>query len=179
MYGSLVIGDPYCDAEEDDTAAARAAARANAIAATRYHAYLHTAQSIREVRIVLRVWEENPGKSWPPRNTDDNTWVYRTVSIECSEGQLIVDNVSAGPVGFEPGALERIPLSGGPGLFLLHVSIGGRNDINERIVSAWSIEDNNEQVEQLRLLDGYERYIVNIARVGPLTDDEDDDLDEE
>lgn len=174
LYSSFVIGDPYCDAEEDDTADARAAARTTVIAATRYHAYLQTAQQVTKVRLRVRTWDGQP--QYLTGQHADQPWEYQElVTIECPEARLIFDNVAAGPVDFDPRSVERIDLPGGPGAFSVRVATRGRDDINRLIVAALSVESDAEQMRQLEALAGHEQYLIDVWRTGPLTDDDEDD----
>lgn len=174
LYSVFVIGDPYCDAEEVDTADARAAAQTGVIAATQYHAYLQTAQQVTKVRLNLKVWDGEPRH--PAEQHVDRLWQRQgSVTIECPQAQLIFDNVSAGPVDFQPGTTDRIDLPGGPGAFTLHVSTNGRGDINHLIVAALSVEPDTESMRQLASLGGHEQYNIDIWRTGSLSDDEDDE----
>jgi hypothetical protein len=173
MYSVFTIADPYCDAEDDDADRARSAARTAVIAATRYHAFLQTAQQATKVRLNLRLWNTEPQPfAEPPEPGPWEDW--RTVTIECPEAQLVVDNVAAGPISFNPGGVERITLPGGPGMFAVSVAARGRDDINRLIVEALSVEPDAEGMRQLQALGGHEQYLIDVWRMGPLTDDEEE-----
>ncbi len=171
LYSTFVIGDPYCDAAEDGADQARATARTAVIAATRYHAYLGTAQQATKVRLHLRIWNTEPRHSAEPQ-TNVSWQDPQLVTIEFPEAQLIVDNVAAGPVDFSPGRVERIDLPGGPGVFAVRVAVRGRDDIDRLIVDALSVDSDAETTRRLEALGGHEQYLIDVWRTGPLADDD-------
>ncbi len=178
LYSTFIIGDPYCDAPEDGADQARATARTAVIAATRYHAYLGTAQQATKVRLHLRIWNTEP-RHITESQTNESWQDPRLVTIEFPEGKLIVENVAAGPVDLGHGHVERINLPGGPGAFAVRVAARGRDDINRLIVDALSADSDAETTRQLEALGGHEQYLIDVWRTGPLADDDDDDDDDE
>lgn len=176
MYSYFIIGDPYCDAEEDDAPQAREAARAQVIAATRYHAHLLTAQQVTKVHLRLRVWNNEP-ESIADQLTEEPWERHRSVTIECPEARLIFDNITAGAVTFDPDSVYRIDLPGEPGTFAVRVATQGRDDINRLIVVALSAESEAELTLHLDALGGHERYLIDVWRTGPLTDDDEEEDD--
>ena len=86
MYPTLVLRDPYCDADDEDHGQARREALDAVVAANRYQAFVHVAQTVVPVAIRIQLWDQAP-----PTEPGDQWDGHDHVALHCPTGRLLVE----------------------------------------------------------------------------------------
>ncbi len=161
-YSCFIIGDPSADAPDARNDAALIASQRSVLAASRYKVYLRTSPDPPTVRLVLQL--PAPDTAAPAGPWQD----HRTAKIDCPEGELWVENISAGALTFGPGPEDRFTLADGPGRYRITVWFRGRR--HPRADASPAADD--PTADPALIIP--EEYLIRLTHLGPLPDEDDE-----
>jgi hypothetical protein len=158
LYGSLVLVDPNVEVEDSDGGRAMSAAISEYVAASRYRVYIHAAQDSARISVRIQLWTTEPDV--PPAGEWDG---QRLVDAEFPQGQLILENISAGAVDLLPGPVERLNLPGGAGQYRIKVWFRHRDTAATRVQQIWEqFRTSPESLAEYDAIRGLEEYTIQI-----------------
>jgi hypothetical protein len=159
LRGKLVVVDPSLSGqEEDDFRECMADADEHAIGGSRWRLGIKPAQDTVEIIVRIEVWDTTADGE-----TDANWSDPREIIVEFPNGQLIVENISAGPISLRPHGIEKLELLSGAGIYRITVRHRGRDTAAAAVQALWDADEVGDDIaEEYARLAGIEMYLLQI-----------------
>jgi hypothetical protein len=159
LYGRLIVVDPSVSGSEDaDFGRSVTDSEESIIGGSRWRVAVKAGQDTVAIAVDVELWDA------PPDTEVNGDWDDgREFTVEFPGGQLIVENISAGPVPLRPGDVERLILPGGAGAYHVAAWYRGRDHTAAAVQELWDADEVADDIEsEYARLAGLEEYLLRI-----------------